>query len=228
VLPVTGLNSPVGLSWYLGESVVVTDASGSRMLWAQPQRDASTPPWQPAPAGSTVWVGPFTGLQSPHDVTTINSTTYVADSGNNRVMEYTTGKNAPEVATFTGLSNPTGLVVVNRGYPDLYVVDTGNNRVLELADGFNHPQTVLGFTGLNNPRGVAVDNESNVYVTDSGNNRVVRLSTDRNTQAVTQTILPFVGLNDPEGVFVDTSDNVYVVDTGNNRVLKLEKAFVGQ
>jgi serine/threonine protein kinase, bacterial len=37
--------------------------------------------------------------------------------------------------------------------------------------------TVLPFTGLNNPVGVAVDTAGSLYVTDVGNNRVVKLAT---------------------------------------------------
>ena len=37
-------------------------------------------------------------------------------------------------------------------------------------------QTVLPFTGLNNPWGVAVDTAGSVYVTDGNNNRVVKLA----------------------------------------------------
>jgi serine/threonine protein kinase, bacterial len=36
-------------------------------------------------------------------------------------------------------------------------------------------QTVLPFTGLNNPNGVAVDTAGNLYVPDMGNNRMVKL-----------------------------------------------------
>jgi DNA-binding beta-propeller fold protein YncE len=47
---------------------------------------------------------------------------------------------------------------------NLYVADTFNNRVLELAAGSNTP-TVLPFTGLKEPRFVAVDTVGNLYVT---------------------------------------------------------------
>jgi hypothetical protein len=36
-------------------------------------------------------------------------------------------------------------------------------------------QTVLPFTGLNQPTAVAVDAAGNLYVTDWGNNRVLKL-----------------------------------------------------
>jgi serine/threonine protein kinase, bacterial len=103
--------------------------------------------------------------------------------------------------------------------------------VVQQAAGSTNPQIVLPFTGLNNPHGVAVDNNGNVYVTDSGNNRVVKLAADYRAPtglSTTQTILPFIGLNNPTGVAADGEGNVYVVDTGNNRVLKLDKAFTRQ
>jgi serine/threonine-protein kinase len=37
-------------------------------------------------------------------------------------------------------------------------------------------QTVLPFTGLNRPEGVAVDSAGNVYVTDEWKNRVLKLA----------------------------------------------------
>jgi NHL repeat len=54
------------------------------------------------------------------------------------------------------------------------VADVRNNRGLRLAAGSNS-QTVLPFTGLTQPEGVAVDTADNLYVTDWGNNRVVKL-----------------------------------------------------
>ena len=82
----------------------------------------------------------------------------------------------------------------------VYVTDQSNNRVLKLAAG-SSTQTVLPFTGLNGPGGVAVDTAGNVYVADWGNDRVLKLAAGSSTQ----TVLPFTGLNSPEGVAVDTA-----------------------
>ena len=46
--------------------------------------------------------------------------------------------------------------------------------VVKLAAG-SATQSVLPFTGLNDPWGVAVDSAGNLYVTDGQNNRVVKL-----------------------------------------------------
>ena len=56
----------------------------------------------------------------------------------------------------------------------VYVADSGNRRVLKLAAG-STTQTVLPFTGLNQPQGVAVDSAGNVYVADTQTNRVLKL-----------------------------------------------------
>jgi streptogramin lyase len=98
--------------------------------------------------------------------------------------------------------------------------------VLHRSPGKDHERDfALPFTGLADPRGVAVDGEGNVYVADSSLNRVLKLAAGSNTQ----TVLPFTGLRlatdvvnySIAAVAVDGPGNVYVADSGNNRVLRL-------
>jgi serine/threonine protein kinase, bacterial len=118
---------------------------------------------------------------------------------------------------FTGIDfrlSPGGVALDKAG--DVYVTSEGMyGRVVELAPGSSTP-TVLPFSGLYQPQGLAVDDAGAVYVADF-NNRVVKLTAG----STSQTVLPFTGLNYPEGVAVDGQGNVYVADRGNNRVLKL-------
>lgn len=110
--------------------------------------------------------------------------------------------------------SPGGVALDKAG--DVYVTSEGMyGRVVELAPGSSAP-TVLPFTGLYQPQGLAVDNAGAVYVADF-NNRVVKLTAGSSNQ----TVLPFSGLNFPEDVAVDGQGSVYVADRGNNRVLKL-------
>ena len=67
---------------------------------------------------------------------------------------------------------------------------------------------MLPFTGLNDPRGVAVDTAGDLYVTDSGNKWVLKLAAG----SATQSVLPFTGLNGPDGVAVDAAGDLYVTD----------------
>ncbi|HWY00862.1 MAG TPA: serine/threonine-protein kinase PknD [Mycobacterium sp.] len=118
---------------------------------------------------------------------------------------------------FTGIDfrlSPGGVALDRAG--DVYVTSEGMyGRVVELPRGSSTP-TVLPFSGLYQPQGLAVDNAGAVYVADF-NNRVVKLTAG----STSQTVLPFAGLNFPEGVAVDGQGSVYVADRGNNRVLKL-------
>ena len=118
---------------------------------------------------------------------------------------------------FNGINfrlSPGGVALDKAG--DVYVTSEGMyGRVVELTPGSSTP-TVLPFTGLYQPQGLAVDGSGAVYVADF-NNRVVKLAAGSNSQ----TVLPFGGLNYPEGVAVDGQGNVYVADRGDNRVLKL-------
>ena len=108
-----------------------------------------------------------------------------------------------------------GNVYVADSCPTVEVCRVRNRQVLKLAAGSN-TQTVLPFTGLNRPDGVAVDTAGNVYVLD-GKNRVVKLAGGSNVQ----TVLPFTGLDGPDGMTVDTAGNVYVTDWANAQVVKL-------
>ncbi len=118
---------------------------------------------------------------------------------------------------FTGLEfrlSPGGVTLDSDG--NVYITSEGVfGKVVKLAPG-SHTPTVLPFTGLYQPQGLAVDGAGAIYVADF-NNQVLKLAAGSNAQAV----LPFNGLNYPEGVAVDTAGNVYVADRGNNRVLKL-------
>ncbi|OBH46903.1 serine/threonine-protein kinase PknD [Mycobacterium mantenii] len=121
------------------------------------------------------------------------------------------------VLPFNGIDfrlSPGGVALNKAG--DVFVTNQGMyGRVVELASG-SSTATVLPFTGLYQPQGLAVDSAGAVYVADF-NNRVVKLAAGSNSQVV----LPFSGLNYPEGVAVDGAGAVYVADRGNSRVVKL-------
>ncbi len=140
---------------------------------------------------------------------------FIADSGNQRIREFTVSGNITtvagggngndgSVATSAILGGPRAAALDSAG--NLYIADTFNNRIREVTPG-DPPASygtittiagtgIAGFAGdgglatsaaLNSPTAIAVDSANNVYVTDSGN-FVIRKYT-----AATETIAVVAG-----------------------------------
>jgi uncharacterized protein (TIGR03437 family) len=132
-----------------------------------------------------------------------NGDLFVADTGNNRVLEYTAGAGngasairvygQPSVTTSVKptqvspqtLTSPQGVAVDQAS--DLYVADAGANRVVIFPNTQNAPPAGMaatfvigqgnfgasGAAGFRSPSDVALDSNGNIYVADSANNRVL-------------------------------------------------------
>ena len=138
-------------------------------------------------------------------VSAIGVTGYLGTRPSSASSKPVSGKS---VLPFNGIDfrlSPGGVALDKAG--DVFVTSEGMyGRVVELPPGSSTP-TVLPFSGLYQPQGLAVDNAGAVYVADF-NNRVMKLTAGSNSQ----TVLPFSGLNYPEGVAVDGQGDVYVAD----------------
>lgn len=166
---------------------------------------------------------------------------YVADSLNQRVVEYTdSGSYLGEVGGLgTGQGQfkaPYDVAVDQAG--NLYVADFSNDRV-ERFDA-----STLAFLGewgtlgsgpgqLDSPRALGSPADANgVYVADTGNQRIQGFSETGSTTAAWGTAgrggPGFVSR--PSGIAVDRSGNLYVGDTWAHRVEKLSAsgAYLGQ
>jgi sugar lactone lactonase YvrE len=138
---------------------------------------------------------------------------YVADTANNRVLEYNTPfANGTTADLVFGQANNFGTKVCRP----------------------------ISASSLCNPLGVAVDSLGNVYVSDSNNNRVLEYNTPLTTDTVANRVVGQVnfvsglanqglatptanGLTNPWGVALDSSDKLYVADNGNSRALEYNK-----
>ena len=163
-------------------------------------------------------------LYWPYGVATdASGNLYVADSLENRVLEY----NAPLAA---GGGTP--------GTPGA-AGDTTADRVFGQGGSFTSTTANNGGVSANSlysPKGVAVDSSGNVYIADYGNNRVLEYNTPLTTDTTADKVYGQFGsftsngllglgadsLYDPFAVAVDPSGNLYVTDQGANRVLEYD------
>ncbi len=181
---------------------------------------------------------------------------YVSDTGNHRVRRMSPdgsivtvagrgapgsdGDGGPAVAAF--LRSPRGLAADAAG--NIYIADTGNGRVRKVsADGMITTVAGIGSASLgsdsgpadhillHSPRGMAVDDHSNLYIADTGSNRIIQVAPDRRARTVAGTgVEGFSGdggpaemaqLNQPQAVATDGDGNLYIADTANHRIRKV-------
>jgi len=168
-----------------------------------------------------------TSLNSPKAVAVDKlGNLYVADTGNNRVLKYSTpfasGKTAGLAASLVfgqalnfasnqcnfgfsappnveSMCSPSGVALDSAG--DLFVADTSNNRVLAFKAPFN----------------AAAD--ANVVYGQNGSFSTALVNLGSTTPSAK-------GLSGPTGLAVDATNNLYVADTGNNRVLKFNTPLI--
>jgi sugar lactone lactonase YvrE len=166
-----------------------------------------------------------------------NGNLYVADSGNNRVLEYNTpfggaggepgaGDESADFvygqggsfttrncnvsgASATTLCNPAAVALDGAG--NIYIADAANNRVLEYAKAGNPP--------------VAADAIAN---RSYGQGAVADFSDTLCADGVGQDPPPSNhGMCNPGGVAIDASGNLLVADSGNNRVIEIDAPLSG-
>ncbi len=94
---------------------------------------------------------------------------FIADYGNNRVVEVTPSGTQTTVAS--GLSLPTGVAVDGTG--DVFIAEYFNDQVVEVTP--SRTQTTVG-SGLLGPNDAAVDGTGDVFIADSLNIRVVEVT----------------------------------------------------
>ena len=209
----TTLSSPKGIALDASGNLYVADSGNNRVLRF------------PRPAGQAGRIAPdavigqtdFSSSASGTSALSLNTPSgvaigpdgdiFVADSGNNRVLEFPGGAG-------------TGVAAIRvYGQPDFNTATT--------------PNAVSAQT-LSSPQGIYVDPAYSLYVADSGANRALVFPNTKDAPAAGSTASVVIGqaqfssaaagsgvsgLRSPSDVALDSSGNIYVSDTGNNRVL---------
>ena len=191
-------------------AVQLTDSSANLLVTTLIHGEGQGPAMAFGPGVQTT-VG--SGLSNPQGVAVDGAgDVFIADTGNNRVVEVPAGGGAQTTVPAIGLNDPPGVGVDGAG--DVFIADPNNNQVVEVPAG-GGAQTTVG-SGLNYPAGVAVDGAGDVFIADAGNNRVVEVPSGGGAQTTVGT-----GLYSPMGVAVDGAGNVFIADTPHNRVVEV-------
>jgi YD repeat-containing protein len=175
-----------------------------------------------------------------------SSNVWVADTGNNRVVEFRTSKVSPPGRHISSIltvgsagagagqfNRPQGIALDPSG--NVWVADTGNNRLEEFNSGGTFVRST-GSSGGNNlqfsqPLAIATDPSGNLWVADTRNDRVEKL-TSAGAYSLQAGGAGSAGGNlaRPVGAATDSAGNVYVADAGHDRVQEFNSSgtFVRQ
>jgi sugar lactone lactonase YvrE len=156
---------------------------------------------------------------------------YIADTGNNRIVEAADilGLNWASLGTagsgVNQFSGPWGIALDSAG--KIYVADTGNCRIVRVDNMQGINWTSFGTCGsgtgqFSGPRGLWVDSTGKIYVADSGNNRIVQMNDMTGSGFVALgTLGKAVGqFNTPSAVTTDSLSHIYIADSGNSRLVE--------
>ncbi len=152
------------------------------------------------------------GLNAPYGVAADRTgNVYIADSGNNAILQWTAASNTVSLVVYSGSYYPQAVAVDGAG--NVFFADSGSSSINEWSAA-NSNVTTLVSSGLSFPGGVAVDGAGNVYIADTFNSAI------KEWTAATSNVTTLVssGLDYPYGVAVDGAGNVYIADTGNNAI----------
>jgi uncharacterized protein (TIGR03437 family) len=219
----TSLSSPQGIALDPSGNLYVADSGNNRVLrYPRPVNQSGRITPNAVLGQSNFTTGAAAGVSassflSPADVAIgPNGELFVADAGNNRVLEF--------LANFT--SGAPAIQVY--GQPNFFSGATSSS---------------ISAQTLTAPSGIFVDPSSNLYVADSGNNRILIFA---NTQGPHGNGLPASvvfgqpafdfgaagggagGLNVPLSVALDSSGDIFVADAGNNRVVEYPSLLFAQ
>jgi len=144
---------------------------------------------------------------------------FVADTGNNRVVEIT--PSGTQTVIGTGLLTPTAVAVDSAG--NVFIADSGHSRVVKVtAAGVQ--TTIPGKFIL--PRAIAVDSAGTIYVAVTG--EIAKLTTSYLQHGGTISyITGLVATGTPDGLSVDAAKNLYVSDQLNGQIIEVAPASDG-
>ena len=219
--PVLQLDSPRGVT-VSGHLVMVADTANHRVMMLDGTGLATIIAGTGLPGnGEPIGLASGVALLRPSAVLVLNKRTYIADTGNDRVLRVEPNGSLRLVAR---VAQPSGLAARSDG--TLLVTSTADNQVRAFSpDGALHILAgfgTAGFSGdggpadvarLNGPTGIAVTPDGSVWVCDTGNNMVRRIAPDG---IITTVADRTSGIDAPVGIVVDPSFGMVLSDSSSH------------
>ena len=234
ILPITGLDQPIGVAVDAMGDVFVVDsqhdrlvelpASGPQTTYASglsyPQSvavDAAgdvfvTEPYdnqviEIAPSKTQTPIG--SGLNFPYGVAVDSQgDVFIANTNTDQIFEVNANNTQTTVATVT--TEVLGVAVDGSG--DLFLGEFEAGQVLKLTP--SGAQSTVG-SGLRYPLNMAVDAAGDVFIAEANEDQVVEVTPSGAQLTVGS------GLAQPSGVAVDAAGDVFIAETATNQVLEV-------
>jgi hypothetical protein len=207
---------PWGLFVDINNTVYVADKANGAVLI---RLEGNMTPWKTL-SGS---------LYQPFAVfVTLNGNIYVDNGKSYNQVDMWTSNSTVSVAVMNVIDACYGLFIDL--YDNIYCSINDYAQVVKtsLVNGSNTTTIVAGngssgstSTMLHSPRGIFLDNSSNLYVADCGNNRIqLFLFGQLNATTVAKNqIAGTITLNCPTGIVLDGNGYFYITDYYNNRIV---------
>jgi hypothetical protein len=197
-----------------------------------------------------------TGVSSPRGIVIdSNGDFYITEQNNNRISKITSAGVVTILAgsgtatfldgTGTGASFNLPMDLTIDKNNNLYIADYSNHRIRKITSAgvvttfagsgtASNGDGIGTNAGLNNPIGIAIDQNGNLYVSNVGNSTIRKITSSRvvTTFAGSGTGTYFdgtgtnSGFSNPYGVCVDTYGNLYISDYNNSRIRKITPSGV--
>jgi DNA-binding beta-propeller fold protein YncE len=210
------------------QSLFVTDSGNDRIQQLSTSLQFMSEYDSPGGIGSAVGQ-----MSDPTGLAVDSGKLIIADTGNNRIEEFTTAYASPQVGGAAGsgpgqFNNPQGLAV-NASTHEIEVADERNTRIERLSSALAYEAqfTSAGYSGLvlNTPVEIATDAQHHVWIADTGNSRIVEVDP-------TGQMIRAIGANGgaggasnapgafnyPLSVAVAPNGDLYVADSKNCRI----------
>jgi sugar lactone lactonase YvrE len=225
----SGLKNPQGIAVDGAGNVYVADTGNNRIVEIPVVSGAVSTSALSVLVSSSASIAGST-LSSPAGVSTdAQGNLYIADTGNNRIVDLPHNEGWNLASAFTigsGFSSPLASTVTASGL--IYIADSGNGKIYSAPFASSGAGLTLVATGFNDPSALATDASGSLYVVDQGNMQVSRIPNVSGSLATASVFSVSTDIASPYGLAINPDGNLYVTDSVNALVYSVSRTNSSQ